>query len=77
MNIEKDTRETTVGVDTFGDEMSAERAKNAKGTAFRLIKKLMLQKWKLMLMFVSIIISSLFNILSPRVMGEQTRLQKA
>lgn len=37
MSMEKDTRETTV--DTFDDDMSAERAKNAKGTAFRLLKK--------------------------------------
>ena len=67
MSMEKDTRETTV--DTFDDDMSAERAKNAKGTAFRLLKKLMEQKWKLLVIVLSIIVSSLFNILSPKVMG--------
>lgn len=54
MSMEKDTRETTV--DTFDDDMSAERAKNAKGTAFRLLKKLMEQKWKLLVIVLSIIV---------------------
>ncbi len=67
MSMEKDTRETTV--DTFDNDMSAERAKNVKGTALRLLKKLMEQKWKLLVIVLSIIVSSLFNILSPKVMG--------
>ena len=67
MSMEKDTRETTV--DTFDDDMSAERAKNAKGTALRLFKKLMEQKGKLLVIVISIVVSSLFNILSPKVMG--------
>ena len=49
--------------------MSAERAKNAKGTALRLFKKLMEQKGKLLVIVISIVVSSLFNILSPKVMG--------
>lgn len=36
MSMERDTREATV--DTFGDEMSAERAKNARGATLRLLK---------------------------------------
>lgn len=67
MSMEKDTRETTV--DTFDDDMSAERAKNAKGTAFRLLKKLMEQKWKLLVIVLSIIVSSLFNTISPESNG--------
>ncbi len=67
MSMEKDTRETTV--DTFDDDMSAERAKNAKGTALRLFKKLMEQKGKLLVIVINIVVSSLFNILSPKVMG--------
>lgn len=72
MSMEKDTRETTVGADISGDGSGAERAKNARGTTFRLIKKLMEQKWKLLIIFVSIIISSLFTTLSPIVMGRAT-----
>lgn len=67
MSMEKDTRETTA--DTFDSDMSAERAKNARGTSLRLFKKLMGQKWKILIVVISIIFSSLFNILSPKVMG--------
>ena len=67
MSMEKDTRETTV--ETFDSEMSAERAKNARGTALRLLRKLMEQKWKLLVILLSVIASSLFTILSPKVMG--------
>ena len=67
MSMEKDTREATV--DTFDSEMSAERAKNTRGTALRLLRKLMEQKWKLLVILVSVIASSLFTILSPKVMG--------
>lgn len=67
MSMEKDTREVTGN--GFGDNMSTERAQNAKGTSLRLFKKLLEQKWKLLILVVSVLISSLFNILSPRVMG--------
>ena len=67
MSMEKDTREAATN--SLGDDMSAERAKKVKGTAFRLFKKLMEQKWKLLIIVLSIIISSFFNILSPKVMG--------
>lgn len=66
MSMEKDTHETEVY--DFGDE-GMEKAKNVKGTSFRLLKKLLEQKWKLILVFVSIIIGSVFNILSPKLLG--------
>lgn len=65
--MEKDTQQTT-----FYDDMGAERAKNAKKTTLRLFKKLLEQKWKLLIILISVIASSLFTILSPRVMGEAT-----
>lgn len=53
----------------FGGEYSVGKAKDSKKTAFRLVKRLMQQKWKLLIVFISIVISSLFMILSPKVMG--------
>jgi len=41
MNEEKDVIETQNNIDFFGDEMSAERAQNAKGTIKRFFKDLM------------------------------------
>ncbi len=70
MSMEKDTRETMTN--TFDDGMGADRAKNAKGTAFRLFKKLLEQKTKLIIIFASVVVSSVFNILAPWVMGEAT-----
>ena len=67
MSMEKDTRETTLN--GFDDGMGAERAQNARGTAARLLKTLMRQKWKLLVIFLSVIIGSLFNILAPKVTG--------
>lgn len=51
------------------EQFHSDRARNAKGTMARLFKKLLAQKWKLLVIIVCIFISSLFNILSPRVMG--------
>ena len=67
MSMEKDTRETTLN--GFDDGMGAERAQNARGTAARLLKTLMRQKWKLLVIFLSVVIGSLFNILAPKVTG--------
>ena len=67
MSTEKDTRKTMTDVNS---KFSVEHAQNAKGTTFRLLKKLMDQKWKLLIIVASIIAGSIFNILSPRVMGE-------
>lgn len=53
----------------FGDEYSVEKAKDSKKTALRLIKGLTQQKWKLLIVLISIMVSSVFMILSPKVMG--------
>lgn len=47
MSTEKDTRENTTN--SFDDEISVAKAKDAKGTTLRLIKRLMQQKGKLLL----------------------------
>lgn len=62
-------QETNNSLD-FQDDMIAEKAKDAKKTARRLIKQLLEQKWKLILVFISIIFASLFNILAPKAVGE-------
>lgn len=51
------------------EQFHSDRARNAKVTMARLFKKLLAQKWKLLVIIAYIFISSLFNILSPRVMG--------
>ena len=68
MSERDDIRE--VQVNDFGDDLSADKAKDTKKTSLRLLKQLMRQKWKLLIVFLSTIGSSLFMILSPRVSGE-------
>ncbi len=46
-----------------------EKARNSGKTTLRLLRYLMKQKWKLFLVFFSILASSLFEILSPKVLG--------
>ncbi len=46
-----------------------ERARNSGETTIRLLGYLMQQKWKLFLVVISILASSLFEILSPKVLG--------
>ena len=53
----------------FGDEYSVEKAKDSKKTAFRLMKRLAQQKWKLLVVLVGIVISSALMLLTPKVMG--------
>ena len=53
----------------FTDEYIVVKANDSKKNAFRLIKRLAQQKWKLLIVFISIAISSVFMILSPKVMG--------
>lgn len=54
---------------TFGDDYSTEKAKDSRKTAHLLLKNLMRQKWKLLLVFVSTIAASAFGLLAPKVMG--------
>ena len=66
MSMEKDTE---VQIGSLMDEMSLDKAKNTKGTALRLFKNLMQQKRKLIIVFAAIIIGSLFNLTSPKLIG--------
>ena len=69
MSSEKSTNDAAE-INLLDDGMSAERARNAKGTALRLLKKLMEQRWKLLVVSMgSIIISSVFTVLSPKLIG--------
>lgn len=46
-----------------------EKAKNAKKTTFRLLRYLLRQRWKFILVIICILACSLFEILSPKVLG--------
>jgi len=70
--IDESELETQNATDFFGDEMSAERAKNAKGTTKRFFKDLMKQKGKIIIEFLSLIASTVCTVLSPMVLGEAT-----
>ena len=70
MSMKKDTRQAAAG--TSAGAAGVDRAQNTRGTAIRLLRKLMEQKGKLLIVFFSILIGSLFNILAPKVMGEAT-----
>ena len=49
--------------------VNIEKAKNSPKTVLRLIRYFLRQKWKVLLVIISIIASSLFGILSPKVLG--------
>lgn len=53
----------------FQDDMISEKARYAKKTSMRLIKQLLEQKWKLLLVFISILFASAFTILAPKAVG--------
>lgn len=46
-----------------------EKAKDTKKTTIRMFRYLLRQRWRLLLILISILASSLFGILSPRVLG--------
>lgn len=54
----------------FGDEMSVNHAENAKGTIKRFFKDLMKQKGKIFVVFTCIIAASVFNIITPTLIGQ-------
>lgn len=47
-----------------------EKAKDTKKTTIRMFRYLLRQRWKLLLVVISILASSLFGILSPKVLGK-------
>ena len=67
MSGRNDVYEEPAGV--FEPDINMEKAKNTKKTTLRLIRCLFRQKWKLLLVIISILAGSLFEILSPRVLG--------
>lgn len=67
---EKITEKQDVEVLSFEDGMSAEKAKNAKKTTKRLLKYMKKQKFKLLMIFISVLISSALTVLAPMVMGK-------
>ncbi|MGL5513106.1 MAG: ABC transporter ATP-binding protein, partial [Sporomusa sp.] len=70
MNEEKDTQELHESTDLFNDEMSSERAQNAKGTIWHFIKDLMKQKGKIFAVLICIIASAVFSIATPKLIGQ-------
>ena len=53
----------------FDSDICIEKAKDSKRTALRLLRYLLVQKWKLLIVAFSILASSLFEIFSPKVLG--------
>jgi ATP-binding cassette, subfamily B, multidrug efflux pump len=52
--------------------MPVQKAKNFRGTLWRLLGYLMRQKFRLLLVFVAAIISTVFNIVGPKILGLAT-----
>ncbi|NMS90794.1 ABC transporter ATP-binding protein [Clostridioides difficile] len=67
---EKITEKQDVDVLSFEDGMSVEKAKDAKQTTKRLLKYMKKQKFKLLIIFISVLISSALTVLAPMVMGK-------
>lgn len=67
---EKRIDEQEIEVLSFEDGMSAEKAKDAKKTTKRLLKYMAKQKFKILIIFISVLISSALTVLAPMVMGK-------
>ncbi|HBG5244019.1 TPA: ABC transporter ATP-binding protein [Clostridioides difficile] len=67
---EKRIDEQDIEVLSFEDGMSAEKAKDAKKTTKRLLKYMAKQKFKILIIFISVLISSALTVLAPMVMGK-------
>ncbi|EGT4146487.1 ABC transporter ATP-binding protein [Clostridioides difficile] len=67
---EKRIDEQDIEVLSFEDDMSAEKAKDAKKTTKRLLKYMVKQKFKILIIFISVLISSALTVLAPMVMGK-------
>ncbi|MCC0728014.1 ABC transporter ATP-binding protein [Clostridioides sp. ZZV14-6009] len=59
-----------VDVLSFEDGMSAEKAKDAKKTTKRLLKYMAKQKFKILTIFIAVLISSALTVLVPMIMGK-------
>ncbi|MGX4264832.1 ABC transporter ATP-binding protein [Clostridioides difficile] len=67
---EKRTDKQDIEVLSFEDGMSAEKAKDAKKTTKRLLKYMAKQKFKILIIFISVLINSALTVLAPMVMGK-------
>lgn len=68
---EKEMMEKENSTDIFADnEMTGVKAKNAKTTIKRFLRDLMKQKWKLLVVFLCLAISTACTIASPMLIGE-------
>ncbi|EGT3954010.1 TPA: ABC transporter ATP-binding protein [Clostridioides difficile] len=67
---EKRIDEQDIEVLSFEDGTSAEKAKDAKKTTKRLLKYMAKQKFKILIIFISVLISSALTVLAPMVMGK-------
>ncbi|HEM7409877.1 TPA: ABC transporter ATP-binding protein [Clostridioides difficile] len=67
---EKRIDEQDIEVLSLEDGMSAEKVKDAKKTTKRLLKYMAKQKFKILIIFISVLISSALTVLAPMVMGK-------
>lgn len=68
---EKELMDNENTADLFADDgMSGKKAKNAKATMKRFFRDLMKQKWKLLVVFLCLIVSTACTIASPMLIGE-------
>lgn len=68
MSGRNDSHEEQASV--FGTDICIEKAKDTRKTIVRMIRCLLGQKWRLVLIIISILAASLFEILSPKVLGK-------
>lgn len=66
---EREDLELQSGTNYLADDMSGERAQNVRGTMKRFFKDLMKQKWKIIIVFLSLAASAICSVLSPKVLG--------
>lgn len=68
---EKEMMENENTADLFADdEMTVQKAKNVKATMKRFLRDLLKQKWKLLVVFLCLAVSTACTIASPMLIGE-------
>ncbi len=67
---ERDELETKPSDNLFGDEMSVEKAKDAKKTFKRLVKDMLREKWRILLVMLCLAGSAMCTVLSPNILGK-------
>ena len=69
---ENQNRRPSSGPGPMGGGMAVQKAKNFKSSGKRLVESLKPQKHKIVMVFITSIISVLFSILSPKILGKAT-----